>query len=99
MLALQAVTPLALSHACAVLSIADARKVVAAVDRGVPLRLVKGVRRAAIDAVGALGWVPTLELCEVRRSAVDPFVKLGLRTHDGHVVEAVRIPLERAGRF
>src|ERR1019366_4632099 len=34
-----------------------------------------------------------------RPSAVDPFVKLALATADGHVVEAVRIPLERAGRF
>ena len=35
----------------------------------------------------------------MQRSAIDPFVKLALGTHDGHVIEAVRIPLERAGRF
>jgi len=45
------------------------------------------------------GHVPTLEVRAVRPSAIDPFVKLALATGDGHVVEAVRIPLERAGRF
>jgi 23S rRNA (adenine2503-C2)-methyltransferase len=35
----------------------------------------------------------------VRRSALDPFVKMALATPDGHAIEAVRIPLERAGRF
>ena len=30
---------------------------------------------------------------------VDPFMKLALGTADGHVIETVRIPLERAGRF
>jgi 23S rRNA (adenine2503-C2)-methyltransferase len=34
-----------------------------------------------------------------RRSLVDPFVKFALSTGDGHVIESVRIPLERAGRF
>jgi 23S rRNA (adenine2503-C2)-methyltransferase len=96
---LQAVTPRALANACTLLSLADARKVVAAVHRGDELHLVSGVRRTAIDAVRSLGRVPKLELCEVRRSAVDPFVKFALRTDDGHIVETVRIPLERAGRF
>ncbi|RYE89858.1 MAG: radical SAM protein, partial [Myxococcales bacterium] len=30
---------------------------------------------------------------------LDPFRKLALQTHDGHTIETVRIPLERAGRF
>jgi 23S rRNA (adenine2503-C2)-methyltransferase len=98
-LALQALTPHALADACALLSIADARKVVAAVHRGAELHLVAGVRRTTLDAVRALGWVPELEVSEVRRSAVDPFVKFALRTGDGHIVEVVRIPLERPGRF
>ncbi len=99
MLALQAITPQALADSCAPLTIADARKVVSAVHRGIPVELVAGVRRVAMDAVRAAGRVPTLAVQAVRYSAVDPFVKFALRTGDGHVVEAVRIPLERAGRF
>jgi 23S rRNA (adenine2503-C2)-methyltransferase len=57
------------------------------------------VRRAALDAVRARGSIPALEVRSIRSSALDPFVKLALGTADGHVIEAVRIPLERAGRF
>jgi 23S rRNA (adenine2503-C2)-methyltransferase len=46
-----------------------------------------------------VGHVPSLATVAERRSALDPFVKVALRTHDGHVVEAVRIPLEQEGRF
>jgi 23S rRNA (adenine2503-C2)-methyltransferase len=77
----------------------EARKVVAAVHRGEPLSSVRGVRRVALDAVRELGAVPTLQVVAVRQSVLDPFVKLALATADGHVVEAVRIPLERPGRF
>jgi 23S rRNA (adenine2503-C2)-methyltransferase len=58
-----------------------------------------GVRRVAIDAARYGGQVPTLEVRKVLRSAVDPFVKVVLATSDGQVIEAVRIPLERTGRF
>jgi 23S rRNA (adenine2503-C2)-methyltransferase len=78
---------------------AEARKVVAAVHRGDPADSAVGVRRASLDTVRARGSVPTLELRAIRRSALDPFVKLALATADGHVIEAVRIPLERPGRF
>ncbi len=60
---------------------------------------MQGVRRASIEATRTHGHVPTLDLIALRRSALDPFVKLALRTEDGHVVESVRIPLERTGRF
>ena len=94
-------TPEALAGALQI-TLPEARKIVSAVHRGqLPLssaRLV-GVRRKAIDAACARGQVPTLEVRSVRRSALDPFVKLVLATVDGHVVEAVRIPLERGGRF
>ncbi len=104
MLALQAVTPEGLEAAIggAGITAAEARKVVAAVHRGDALHSLtcRGrVRRSAIEAVRAAGGVPTLEVRSVRASAVDPFVKLALGTHDGHVIEAVRIPLERPGRF
>jgi 23S rRNA (adenine2503-C2)-methyltransferase len=84
--------------------VAEVRKIVAAVHRGErPERLaargIAGVRRATLDRVLAAGTVPMLELRSVRSSQRDPFVKLAIGTHDGHVVEAVRIPLEREGRF
>jgi 23S rRNA (adenine2503-C2)-methyltransferase len=97
-LPLQAQTPEALAGACG-LQLGEARKIVAAVHRGEPIEAARGVRRVAIEAVRARGSVPTLEVRSVRRSALDPFLKLALATHDGHVIEAVRIPLERAGRF
>ena len=81
------------------ITLAEARKVVAAVHRGEPLASAQGVRRAALDAVRDIGTVPTLQTVAVRQSALDPFVKLALATAEGHVVEAVRIPLERPGRF
>jgi 23S rRNA (adenine2503-C2)-methyltransferase len=99
-LALQAVTPEALCGAIAI-TLPEARKIVAAVHRGdwgerdVP----RGVRRIAFEAARAQGGVPALDVRSVRRSAVDPFVKFALGTAEGHVVEAVRIPLERPGRF
>jgi 23S rRNA (adenine2503-C2)-methyltransferase len=97
-LALQAVTPAQLERAAGLRS-AEARKVVAAVHRGDSLASLAGVRRVAMDGVRALGRVPTLEVFGRQQSTVDPFLKLALRTHDGRVIEAVRIPLERAGRF
>jgi 23S rRNA (adenine2503-C2)-methyltransferase len=97
-LPLQAQTPEALAGACG-LELGEARKIVAAVHRGEPIEAARGVRRVAIEAVRARGNVPTLEVRAVRRSALDPFLKLALGTHDGHVIETVRIPLERAGRF
>jgi 23S rRNA (adenine2503-C2)-methyltransferase len=69
------------------------------VHRGEPIEAAQGVRRVALQAVRARGHVPTLEVRAVCRSALDPFVKLALATADGHVIEAVRIPLERPGRF
>ena len=45
------------------------------------------------------GHVPALEVRAMKRSALDPFVKMALATPDGHPIEAVRIPLERTGRF
>jgi 23S rRNA (adenine2503-C2)-methyltransferase len=100
-LALQAVTPEALSLALEV-TLPEARKIVAAIHRGWQLHSsarLEGVRRVAVEAAHGGGHVPTLEVRAARRSAADPFVKLALATQDGHAIEAVRIPLERAGRF
>jgi 23S rRNA (adenine2503-C2)-methyltransferase len=57
------------------------------------------VRRASVEVARARGHVPTLDVIAIRKSAIDPFVKVALGTEDGHVVESVRIPLERPGRF
>jgi 23S rRNA (adenine2503-C2)-methyltransferase len=106
-LALQAFTPEPLSQALGITT-AEARKIVAAVHRGdwqrdqsetsPPLPL-QGVRRVAMESARVRGYVPALEVRAVRPSAIDPFVKLALATADGHIIEAVRIPLERQGRF
>ena len=98
-IALQAVTPAALAAAVPGVTLAEARKLVAQVHRGEPVRASSSVSRVAADAVRAAGHVPALELRATAASAVDPFVKYALAGADGRVFEAVRIPLERAGRF
>src|SRR5688572_974252 len=97
-LALQAITPSALADAIAV-SLAEARKIVAMVHRGEPVRATSSVSRGAAAAAQAAGAVPALEVRSVHESAVDPFVKYVLGTGDGRVIETVRIPLARAGRY
>ena len=78
----------------------DARRIVAQVHRWEdPSMPNSGIRRTSREAVLALGHVPTLEAIAEKRSALDPFLKLALRTADGHVIETVRIPLEQPGRF
>lgn len=100
MLALQAITPEALALELEV-RLPEARKIVAAVHRGEwsdTMRL-DGVSRKAHEAARARGYVPSLEVRSRVSSAIDPFMKLVLSAADGHLVEAVRIPLERGGRF
>jgi 23S rRNA (adenine2503-C2)-methyltransferase len=60
---------------------------------------VRQVRRAVREAALRAGPVRRLRKLEARASRVDPFVKYAFETHDGLVVEAVRIPLEKTGRF
>jgi 23S rRNA (adenine2503-C2)-methyltransferase len=98
-LALQALTPAALAAAVPEVSAAEARKIVAMVHRGEPVRATSAVRRTAAAAVQARGTVPTLAVRAVHESAVDPFVKYVLATADDRVIEAVRIPLENPARF
>lgn len=100
--ALQGLTPEALVARFPELTLSEARKVTSTVIRrgGAALgRPVEQVRRAALEALRARGHVPSLSLLAEQASAVDPFVKYLLETGDGERVEAVRIPLERAGRF
>ncbi len=98
-LALQAMTPAALAAAVPACTLAEARKLVAMVHRGEPVRASSAVRCVAADAVRAAGEVPTLAIKETAASAIDPFVKYALAGADGRVFETVRIPLEIAGRW
>lgn len=106
MLPLQATTPEALALRVPGVTLAEARKIVSAVQRA-PLgegearlgRPIDQVRAISLAAVRAAGSVPTLRVERVARSAVDPFVKYALSGEGDLPFEAVRIPLERAGRF
>lgn len=101
MLALQSMTPEKLTAAIPGVSLAEARKIVAAVvGRGASLAdPIASVRRVALEALRQAAHMPSLEVVGDEASKVDPFRKLALRTHDGQTIETVRIPLERAGRF
>jgi 23S rRNA (adenine2503-C2)-methyltransferase len=83
------------------LTVAEARRVVSLVHRtgGLPAVTPTGVRRAPYQQVRAELATPELALVEERPSALDPFVKYAFAAPDGAIVEAVRIPLERPGRF
>ena len=56
---------------------------------------VRGLSHAKMRALVERTDVGRLEIADRRSSAVDPFVKYLFRARDGHVFEAVRIPLER----
>lgn len=98
--ALQALSPEDLASRAGI-DLADARRIVSLVHRSgaLPERSPATIRRAALDRARALGDVPGIERVERRASSVDPFVKFTFRLHDGAIVETVRIPLEKAGRF
>jgi 23S rRNA (adenine2503-C2)-methyltransferase len=98
-LPLQAVTPAQLVAAVPGVTLAEAYKLVAMVHRGEPVRPSTAVRRGAADAVRAVGTVPALAVEAEVASAIDPFVKYRLASPSGGVFEAVRIPLEKPGRY
>ena len=98
MLALQAMMPADLVREVPGVSLAEARKLVAAVHRGAPVAASSAVRRSAARAVAAAGQVPALTVLAETASAIDPFVKYLVAGPDGARFEAVRIPLEHPGR-
>ncbi len=99
-LPLQGLTPGELVRAVPGIALADARRIVAQVHRDEDVATPNSlVRRSSRELAQAHGFVPTLAIVAERRSQVDPFVKYALRTHDDHVIETVRIPLEHPGRF
>ncbi len=100
MIQLQAITPDDLAGAVEGVTPEEARKIVSAVHRSYVLPdTVRHVRRISLEAVRSAGEIPGLSVLDVKRSAIDPFVKYALGTPDGCVIETVRIPLERHGRY
>jgi 23S rRNA (adenine2503-C2)-methyltransferase len=100
MLALQACTPDELTRRLPELTLREARKIVSAVHRGKSLEApVPQVRRESQARVRDAGHLPRLTIRSRHESRLDPFVKLALATADERVIEAVRIPLEKAGRY
>lgn len=99
--ALNALLPHELAAFAPTIEAREARKLVSLVHRSGALPAVTpaGVRRHVFDAVRSALVVPHLTLVTERASAIDPFVKYAFRAPDGSIVEAVRIPLERPGRF
>jgi 23S rRNA (adenine2503-C2)-methyltransferase len=96
--ALQAVTPSELAVRAGI-TLGEARKVVAQVHRGEPVRATAAVRREAAAAVKAIGEVYALHVVETCASELDPFVKHLVEAPDGARFECVRIPLARHDRF
>lgn len=80
---------------------AEARKVLAHVFREgeFPPSGLAQVRRGALEALRAHASIPSLECISTHLSVLDPFVKHAFRTFDDHVIETVRIPLEKTGRY
>jgi 23S rRNA (adenine2503-C2)-methyltransferase len=96
---LQGLTPERLAAALDI-ALPEARKIHAQVQReSFGSGPIQNVRRESLARVRAEGEIPQLELLAEKKSQVDPFVKYALRTHDDHVIETVRIPLEKSGRF
>jgi len=99
-IALQGLTPEELVCKVSGVAIEDARRIVSQVHRDEDVRTPSSqIRRAARERVVERGFVPQLEVRSTEASRIDPFVKYALLTSDGYVVETVRIPLERPGRF
>ena len=80
---------------------AEARRIVAhAIGRGAAgYPVSRPVPRSVEHAVDTLVERRPLEIVERVTDPADDFVKVLFRLHDGAVAEAVRIPLEKEGRF
>jgi len=83
------------------LSLPEARRILSLVHRQGQLPAVTpaGIRRGPYLQVRSSFVVPSLSVVQRRPSRLDPFIKYALRCPDGSIIEAVRIPLERPGRF
>ena len=82
------------------ISLPEARKIHASVQReDFGQVALQGVRRGTLERVRERCTIPALRLLAERKSLLDPFLKYALETCDGHIIESVRIPLEKVGRF
>lgn len=90
-----------LVRASPTLTESEARKVLSLAHRhgSLPAVTPAGLRRGPYLATRAAFDVSHLTLAARRPSAIDPFVKYAFYAADGAIVEAVRIPLEKQGRF
>lgn len=99
-LALQALTPEALTRQVPGVLLAEARQIVAMLHSGRDFTAPHpSIRRSSREAVAAAAHVPELAPCERVQSSYDAFLKLLLRTPDARLIECVRIPLEHPQRF
>lgn len=72
----------------------QARQIMARViSEGLPLEGLRGLSKVRYALLSRTTVVPRLALVEEELSPVDGFARFLFRTHDGHLVEAVRIPL------
>ena len=100
-LAIQGLLPEALAAQIGC-KLTEVRRVVAAVHRldcediGAAREQVSKHTRQQLEQNAYVG---KLSIEEKQSSQLDPFIKFALRTPDGHLIETVRIPLERQGRF
>jgi len=97
-IALQEMTDDELCARVPALTAGQARTLLASVHRDRPLVARPGLPGAALAAALARGELPTLTVLGEESSRRDPFSKLLLATADGHRIECVTMPLERAGR-
>ncbi len=101
--ALTGLSPVRLASLLRDVRVDEARKIVSVAHRfGVLPKGIAQVRREALAEVVASCSIPSLTLVAHERSEVDPFQKLVFASFEkGREVrfEAVRIPLEKTGRF
>jgi 23S rRNA (adenine2503-C2)-methyltransferase len=100
--ALQGLTPAAMVERFPELSLAEARRVTAAILRLGASALdapLPQIRRGSMAALRERGHVPALTLRSARRSGFDGFEKYLFEGADGALIESVRIPLEQPRRF
>ena len=96
---LQAFTPEQLCAALPEVNLKEARRVVSTVHKDGVLTNRMGLRKTALLALQQHTTQPQLQLVDARQSGLDPFQKYVMQTGDGHLVETVRIPLEKQGRY
>ena len=103
MLALTGLSPSRLARLVPEVRLEEARKIVSvALRTGALPKGIAQVRRSALDAVRAACVIPSLEVVAHEKSDIDPFEKLAFDSSEAKTAarfEAVRIPLEKPGRF